>query len=90
MDNSDANGEAEQRRSGGAFFRHMLRNVKPEHVAEMIDMLRRMQDPEKPILVPREGPWAMKMPEGTRDTNDSNRKGLTAAGPTPSAHGGAS
>ena len=26
----------------------------------------------------------------TRDTNDSNRKRLTAAGPTPSAHGGAS
>ena len=64
MDNSDGNGEAKQQRKGGAFFRNMLRNVRPEHVAEMIDMLHRMQDPEKPILVPREGPWAMKMPEG--------------------------
>jgi hypothetical protein len=64
MDNSDATGEAEQRRSGGAFFRHMLRNVRPDHVAEIVEMLRQMQDPEKPVLVPREGPWAMKRPEG--------------------------
>jgi hypothetical protein len=64
MDNNGTNERSEQRRSGGAFFRHMLRKVKPEHVAEMIDMLRRMQHPDKPIMVPRKGPWAMKMPEG--------------------------
>ena len=63
MDNSDATDRMEQWRSDGGFFRHMLRNVEPEHVGAMVEMLHRMQESEKPAWVPQ-GRWAMKMPEG--------------------------
>ena len=63
MDNSDATDMMEQWRSDGGLFRHMLRNVEPEHVGAMVEMLHRMQESEKPAWVPQ-GRWAMKMPEG--------------------------
>jgi hypothetical protein len=63
MDNSDTTDMMEQWRSDGGFFRHILRNVEPEHVGAMVEMLHRMQESEKPAWVPQ-GRWAMKMPEG--------------------------
>ena len=46
-----------------ADFSGTCRNVEPEHVGAMVEMLHRMQESEKPAWVPQ-GRWAMKMPEG--------------------------
>jgi hypothetical protein len=54
----------EARKSGGRFFRVMLRDVKPEHVPDMIHMLWLFGHGGKALLVPKEGQWRMKMPHG--------------------------
>ena len=52
MDESEATNVVEHPRSDGAFFRHMLRNVQPEHVGAMVEMLHRMNEFDKPAWVP--------------------------------------
>lgn len=42
----------------------MLREVQPEHVPDMIEMLWRFGHSDKRILVPETGQWQMKMPHG--------------------------
>ena len=54
----------EARKSGGRFFQLMLREVKPEHVPDMIHMLWLFGHSGKEMLVPKEGQWRMKMPHG--------------------------
>ena len=54
----------EARKSGGRFFRLMLREVKPEHVPDMIHMLWLFGHGGKELLVPKVGRWLMKMPHG--------------------------
>ena len=54
----------EARKSGGRFFRVMLREVKPEHVPDMIHMLWLFGHSGKEIAVPGVGRWRMKMPHG--------------------------
>ena len=54
----------EARKSGGRFFRLMLREVKPEHVPDMIHMLWLFGHSGKAVLVPKDGQWRMKMPHG--------------------------
>lgn len=51
-----------ERLSGGRFFRLMLREVKPEHVPDMIHMLWLFGHGSKELMVPDEGRWLMKMP----------------------------
>ena len=52
------------RRNCGRFLRVMLREVQPEHVPDMIEMLWRFGHSDKRILVPETGQWQMKMPHG--------------------------
>ena len=54
----------EARKSGGRFFRVMLREVKPERVPDMIHMLWLFGHGGKELLVPKVGRWLMKMPHG--------------------------
>jgi hypothetical protein len=54
----------EARKSGGRFFRVLLREVKPEHVPDMIHMLWLFGHSGKEIPVPEKGQWRMKMPHG--------------------------
>src|SRR5690348_11869220 len=57
------NGKARaERLSGGRFFRLMLREVKPEHVPDMLHMLWLFSHGGKKLMVPEEGRWLMKMP----------------------------
>jgi hypothetical protein len=51
-----------EQRSGGRFFRLMLREVKPEHVPDMIHMLWLFRHGGEKLVVPREGRWLMNMP----------------------------
>jgi hypothetical protein len=51
----------EQRRRGGQWFRRLLKNVRPEHVGEMVHMLQRMQNGRKEIRAP-DGRWILTMP----------------------------
>ena len=53
----------QERLSGSRFFREMLREVKPEHVADMIHTLWLFGHGGKEIKVPK-GRWMMKMPHG--------------------------
>jgi len=57
------NGKATAARlSGGRFFRLMLREVKPEHVPDMLHMLWLFGHGGKKLTVPDEGKWLMEMP----------------------------
>jgi len=57
------NGKATAARlSGGRLFRLMLRDVKPDHVPDMLHMLWLFSHGGKKLLVPQEGRWLMKMP----------------------------
>jgi hypothetical protein len=59
------NGKAiAERLSGGRFFRLMLREVKPEHVPDMLQMLWLFSHGDKKLVVPDEGKWLMEMPHG--------------------------
>jgi hypothetical protein len=51
-----------ERLNGGRFFRLMLREVRPEHVPDMLHMLWLFRHGGKKLAVPEEGPWLMKMP----------------------------
>ena len=53
-----------ERLHAGRYFRVMLREVKPEHVADMIQMLWLFAHSGKQLKVPKEGRWLMKMPHG--------------------------
>jgi hypothetical protein len=53
----------EEERHVGRFCRQLLRDVKPEHVADMIHMLWLLGHSEQPINVP-DGRWSMQMPHG--------------------------
>jgi hypothetical protein len=56
--------EEDERQSGGRFFREMLRDVRPEHIADMIAMLWLFGHGDKKVPVPKEGQWMLKMPHG--------------------------
>jgi hypothetical protein len=57
------NGKATaERLNGGRFFRLMLREVKPEHVPDMLHMLWLFGHGGKKLTVPDEGKWLMEMP----------------------------
>ena len=58
------NGDEEERQNGGRFFREMLRDVRPEHVGDMIAMLWLFGHGDKKVPVPKEGSWLLKMPHG--------------------------
>lgn len=60
---SDKFMRAEEERHVGRFCRQLLRDVKPEHVADMIHMLWSLSHSERPIKVP-DGRWSMPMPHG--------------------------
>jgi len=53
----------EARKNCGRYFRVMLRDVKPEHVPDMIHTLWLFGQSGKKIKVPEKG-WRMKMPHG--------------------------
>jgi hypothetical protein len=54
----------EARKSGGRFFRLMLREVKPEHVPDIIQTLWLFGHGGKGLMVPDNGRWRMEMPHG--------------------------
>jgi len=53
----------DKRQRTGRFIRHMLRQVKPEHVPDVLDNLAKLNAFQKPIMVPT-GRWLMAMPHG--------------------------
>ncbi len=64
MRNSKQAEVIEARRKCGAFFRIMLREVRPEHVPDMVHTLWLFGHGGKEVLVPEKGQWLMKMPHG--------------------------